>query len=70
MTTRMLTDGGRIDMGGWTAAASDPAAGELPEQALQATEKNADAAVRDANRAYWDHVGEVFGRRCSANWTT
>ena len=71
MTTRILTDGGRTDTGRQSAFATcDPAAGELPEQALQAIAQDADAAARAANRAYWDHVAEVFGRRCSANWTT
>ena len=71
MTTRMFTDGGRTGAGGRPASATcDPAAGKLPEQALQATAQDADTAVRAANRAYWDHVAEVFGRRCSANWRT
>ena len=71
MTTRMLNDGGRTDTGRRpTSATCDPAAGKPPEQALQAAAQDADAAVRAANRAYWDHVAEVFGRRCSANWTT
>jgi acyl-CoA reductase-like NAD-dependent aldehyde dehydrogenase len=71
MTTRMFIDGGRTDTGGQpTPATCDPATGKLPEQALQATTQDAEAAVRAANRAYWDHVAEVYGRRCSANWTT
>jgi hypothetical protein len=35
----------------------------------EATAADVDAAVRTADRAYWDEVAEVFGRRCSANWT-
>lgn len=45
----------------------DPATGKVLEQVLEATAEDVDAAVRAANRAYWDHVAEVFGRRCSAN---
>jgi acyl-CoA reductase-like NAD-dependent aldehyde dehydrogenase len=70
MTTTMLIDGVGTDPGGRTTSATyDRAAGKVPEQALEATAKDIDAAVRAADRAYWDHVAEVFGRRCSANWT-
>jgi acyl-CoA reductase-like NAD-dependent aldehyde dehydrogenase len=70
MTTRMLIDGGWPDLGGRpTSAANDPATSKVLEQVLEATAEDIDAAVRAANRAYWDHVAEVFGRRCSANWT-
>jgi acyl-CoA reductase-like NAD-dependent aldehyde dehydrogenase len=70
MTTRMLIDGGWTDSGGRpTFATCDPATGKVLEQVLEATAEDVDAAVRAANRAYWDHVAEVFGRRCSANWT-
>ena len=71
MTARMFIDGGRIDTGGRPASANYyPPTGMLSEQAPEATAEDVDAAVRAANRAYWDHVAEVFGRRCSANWTT
>jgi acyl-CoA reductase-like NAD-dependent aldehyde dehydrogenase len=70
MTTTMLIDGGGTDSGGRTTSATyDPAAGKVLEQVLEATAQDVDAAVRAADRAYWDHVAEVFGRRCSANWT-
>jgi acyl-CoA reductase-like NAD-dependent aldehyde dehydrogenase len=70
MTTTMLIDGGGTDSGERTTSATyDPAVGKVLEQALEATAEDIDAAVRAANRAYWDHVAEVFGRRCSANWT-
>jgi acyl-CoA reductase-like NAD-dependent aldehyde dehydrogenase len=70
MTTRMFTGGGRTDSGGLpTSVTYDPATGKVLEQVLEATAEDVDAAVRAANRAYWDHVAEVFGRRCSANWT-
>ena len=70
MTTRMLIDGGGTDSGERTTSATyDPAAGKVLEQVLEATAEDVDAVVRAANRAYWDHVAEVFGRRCSANWT-
>ena len=70
MTTRMLIDRGWTDPGGPpTSATYHPATGKVLEQALEATAEDVDAAVRAANRAYWDHVAEVFGRRCSANWT-
>jgi acyl-CoA reductase-like NAD-dependent aldehyde dehydrogenase len=70
MTTRMFIDGGLTDSGGRPAsAACDPATGKVLDQVPQATAEDVDAAVRAANRAYWDRVAEVFGRRCSANWT-
>jgi acyl-CoA reductase-like NAD-dependent aldehyde dehydrogenase len=46
----------------------DPATGKGLEQVPEATAQDVDAAARAANRAHWDHVAEVFGRRCSANW--
>ena len=71
MTTRMFFDAGRTDWGGRpTVAPCDPATGEVAEQVLEATAEDVDAAVRAADRAYWDHVAEVFGRRCSVNWTS
>jgi acyl-CoA reductase-like NAD-dependent aldehyde dehydrogenase len=71
MTTRTFIDGGRTDSGGRpTVATYDPATGKVAEQVLEATAEDVDAAVRAANRAYWDHVAEVFGRRCSINWTS
>ena len=70
MTTRMLIDGGGTDPGGRPASATcDPATGKVLEQVPEATAEDVDAAVRAANRAYWDDVAEVFGRRCSASWT-
>jgi len=70
MTTTMLIDGAGTDSGGpATSATYDPAADKVLEQALEATAEEIDAALRAANSAYWDHVAEVFGRRCSANWT-
>ena len=70
MTTTMFIDRGWTDSGGPpTSATYDPATGKVLEQVLEATAEDVDAAVRAANRAYWDHVAEVFGRRCSANWT-
>ena len=66
MTTRMFIDGGSTDSGGRpTSATYDPATGKILQQVLEATAEDVDAAVRAANRAYWDHVAEVFGRRCS-----
>ena len=46
----------------------DPATGKGLEQVPEATAQDVDAAARAADRAHWDHVAEVFGRRCSANW--
>ena len=70
MTTRMFTDGGLTDSGGRsTSATYGPATGKVLEQVPEATAEDVDATVRAANRAYWDRVAEVFGRRCSANWT-
>jgi acyl-CoA reductase-like NAD-dependent aldehyde dehydrogenase len=52
-----------------TFANDDPATGKVLEQVPEATAQDVDAAVRAANRAYWDDVAETFGRRCSVNWT-
>jgi acyl-CoA reductase-like NAD-dependent aldehyde dehydrogenase len=70
MTTKMLIGSGWTDSDGRpTFATHDPATGKVLEQVPEATAEDVDAAVRAADRAYWDHVAEVFGRRCSANWT-
>jgi acyl-CoA reductase-like NAD-dependent aldehyde dehydrogenase len=47
----------------------DPATDKIIERVPEATAQDVDAAVRAANRAYWDDVAETFGRRCSVNWT-
>jgi acyl-CoA reductase-like NAD-dependent aldehyde dehydrogenase len=52
-----------------TSATYDPATDKPLEQLPAATAQDVDAAVRAANRAYWDDVAETFGRRCSVNWT-
>jgi acyl-CoA reductase-like NAD-dependent aldehyde dehydrogenase len=52
-----------------TFAPYDAATGKVREQVPQATAQDIGAAVRAADRAYWDDVGETFGRRCSVNWT-
>ena len=70
MTTTMFIDGGLTDPGGRpTSAACDPATGKVLGQVPEPTAEDVDATLRAADRAYWDHVAEVFGRRCSANWT-
>jgi acyl-CoA reductase-like NAD-dependent aldehyde dehydrogenase len=71
MTTSMFIDGGQTDSAARpTVATYDPATGKVAEQVLETTAQDVDAAVRAANRAYWDHVAEVFGRRCSINWAS
>jgi acyl-CoA reductase-like NAD-dependent aldehyde dehydrogenase len=52
-----------------TFATCDPATDMVLEQVPEATAQDVDAAARAADRAYWDHVAETFGRRCSVNWT-
>jgi len=70
MITKTLIGSGWTDSDGRpTFATDEPAAGQVLERVREATAEDVDAAVRAANRAYWDHVAEVFGRRCSANWT-
>jgi acyl-CoA reductase-like NAD-dependent aldehyde dehydrogenase len=71
MTTSMFIDGDRTNSAGRPAVATyDPASGKVAGQVLEATAEDVDGAVRAANRAYWDHVAEVYGRRCSINWTS
>jgi len=62
MTTSAFIAGGRTD--------SDGRPTVVAEQVLEATAEDVDGAVRAANRAYWDHVAEVYGRRCSINWVS
>jgi len=74
MTTTMFIDGDWTDADRRpTFATYDPATGMVLEQVLEGTfevtAEDVEAAVRAADRAYWDHVAEVFGRRCSASWT-
>jgi acyl-CoA reductase-like NAD-dependent aldehyde dehydrogenase len=71
MATSMFIDGARTDSGGRpTVATYDPATGKVAGQVLEATAEDVDGAVRAANRAYWDQVAEVYGRRCSVNWAS
>ena len=52
-----------------TFATYYPATNKVLEQVPAATAQDVDAAARAADCAYWDHVAETFGRRCSVNWT-